>query len=101
MAFLTAGAVRSPRLCLLAALMLCCICLGYAYQSLGLNTDENDLFAPRLDFIERRTDFYTALPVLADPIVVSLERISTGSAATPDPDAVARQLAKKISEHPT
>ena len=46
---------------------------AYALTSLGLHTNENDLFSDELRFFALREDFYASFPNLVDPVVVVVD----------------------------
>lgn len=81
--------------------------LIYAITTLGLNTDENDLFAAQLEFVELRAQFYANLPALADPIIIVLDSGSDPSEdrrvgrASAEIQLVAQEFARAIEQDPT
>ena len=93
---LTRLAVAWPRFCLLLAALLSLLSLAVAAFVLEINTDENDLFAADLQFVERRSEYYQSLPVLADPIVVALESATNSGASHNDLNQLAFKLAGKL-----
>ena len=95
---LTRLAVAWPRCCLLLAAVLSLLSLALAAFVLEINTDENDLFAAELQFVERRAEYYQALPVIADPIVVALEATDPLGASRDDLNQLAFKLAGKLIE---
>jgi hopanoid biosynthesis associated RND transporter like protein HpnN len=47
--------------------------LAYTAETLGLNSNEDDLFSAELPFVGLRRDFYRAFPSLVDPVVVVVD----------------------------
>jgi len=95
---LTRLAITWPRICLLLAAVLSLLSLALAAFVLKINTDENDLFAADLQFVERRGEYYQSLPVLADPIVVALEAATPTGPSRDDLNQLAFRLAGKLVE---
>jgi len=65
---------------------------------LEINTDENDLFSADLNFVERRNQYYQAMPVLADPLIVALEAAVPGGMNHDELNRLAYVLAEKLIE---
>jgi len=93
---LTRLAVNWPRICLLLSAVISILSLAIAVSVLKINTDENDLFDANLQFVERRAEYYQALPVLADPIVVALQATTSSNASQDDLNQLAFKLAGKL-----
>lgn len=67
----------------------------YAARNLGLNSDEDDLFAEELPFVALRRDFYAAFPRLVDPVVVVIDADTLDLA-----DAARDRLAEALRADP-
>jgi len=96
---LTRFAVTWPKLCLALAALLSLSSLLVAGFILDINTDENDLFSGDLAFVERRSEYYQTLPVMADPIVVALESALVANVSADELNNIAFELAEKLSAH--
>ena len=67
------GVQRRPALVVAAIGAVTAALLTIALTSLGLHTNENDLFSDELRFFALREDFYASFPNLADPVVVVID----------------------------
>jgi len=68
--------------------------LAYSFDTLGINTNENDLFSDELPFYALRDDFNRAFPTLVDPIVVVVDG-ATVDLANDAAEALARRLERE------
>jgi len=76
---------------IVAFLLLSLAAAGHAFSSLGVNTNENDLFSDDLAYFELREEFERAFPDLIDPIVVVIDG-ATVDLAHEATDVLARRL---------
>jgi hypothetical protein len=78
-------------LVILAFLLLALAAAGYAFATLGVNTNENDLFSEDLPYFALRQEYERAFPDLVDPIVVVIDG-ATVDLAHEATDVLARRL---------
>ena len=83
-----------------AVLLACAVAtvaaVAFALPRLGLNSDENALFAPDVGYAALRRDFAAAFPTLMDPVILLIE--------SADPDAAGRAalaLRERLEADPT
>ncbi len=69
----------------------------FALPRLGLNSDENALFAPDVGYAALRRDFAAAFPTLMDPVILLIESEDPGAAA--DAAATLRERLEADPEH--
>ena len=87
--------LRRPRSVALACLGAAALLALHAAATLGLNTNENDLFSQQVPYQALRADWSRAFPTLVDPLVVVVD----GSTADLAQEA-AQQLADALAGEP-
>ncbi len=84
------------RVVVAAFVLLALAAVAYTAANLGLNSDEDDLFAEDLPFVRLRDEHYAAFPRLVDPVVVVLDAETRDLA-----DAARDRLASRLRDEPS
>nr|WP_275406492.1 MMPL family transporter [Rhodoligotrophos defluvii] len=79
---------------IVAAVVICCTLAVYAYNTLGINVDTNDLFSRDAPFLQAEDRFNELFPSEADQILVVIDGPSKAKA-----DQAANQLVARLEPH--